>query len=212
LNGESSPGILRGYADTAAAGTTSNFVSSGHVISSFFEDIVITAPGASGAGTIVLGFRVTADGTSASGSPGTVVQNQLWYYLGPDDQFQWTFRDITGQTVNTTLFGSPFAFSFGTPFRISAYLTSRVDIYCSTEAVCSSWNASGVSNVGNTLELLSLRVFDSNGNLVPNATASASSGTNFYNNVTSTVPEPSTWALAAGAAALAYLLRRSGVC
>jgi hypothetical protein len=191
LQGESSPGLLRDFARTISTGSANNWVASANTISTFGDSLTITAPGRSGSGTVLLGFRLSGTGTTQSVSAGAAVQEQLWYYVGGGTFTGATLLNITNRSIDTSLVSAPISFTYGQPFDILASVTARVDSYCENLGICGTfWMGAGTSDISHTLQLTSLGVQDVSG-AITNFTVNAGSGSGVYNNL-ARVPEPST--------------------
>jgi hypothetical protein len=159
----------------------------------FIEVMTVDANGLTGTpGT--LDIRYTLDGTlGASGSAVAEALVALWFYKDNNNQTSYYesrfFSSVSGTYEIPTL-----TFTYGQPFALDIVLSAAVGLFDSSGFITEGTGiGSGSANLAHTFVLSGLIVKDQYGNLVPEATIDAQSGTVYTQDgvvLNQVVPEP----------------------
>lgn len=169
-----------------------------------------------GVGRANLQLTFTIDGLTAVSGSGPNYGSDAWLTTEVDS---FAHRDgggtETGKAVSGQIFGSRVVTLTGAlPFFFDRPLDLKfiTNVYAATGISAgyfgSTYSGRALANFGNTAVLTSMQAYDMNGNLIPNITISAASGT-MYPLAAEPVPEPGTLSLMGlGIAALLYRRRQ----
>ena len=181
---------------------------------SFVEDtITISDPSLTGAtGDLVLGMSIDGTGSDPTYTDGIGTNAGFDVFAGAAQEGlpPATYFGITDGSISSSYSGPEVPFTYGQPFGIELYFESVAGVYCLMD--CSPWGGlplSATADGSDTAILDSLTVYDSNGNIVPSANWSVTSGSGQVYAADGVVPEPSYGVLLAGMALILALVRRA---